>query len=131
MTYYGRLLITFLTAVAVATITLVFGAASPASADQICSNKAIASRASGLYVSAELSWTGDNYGILRARASSVGPWEQFRFASDPTWSGSHFNSLANGRYVSTEIGWTGNSYAILRARAVSVGPWEIYSSAGA
>jgi hypothetical protein len=29
-------------------------------------------------VSAELQYTGIRYGMLRARANSRGPWEQFR-----------------------------------------------------
>jgi hypothetical protein len=31
----------------------------------------------GNYVSTELGYTGADYGLLRARATSIGPWEQF------------------------------------------------------
>ena len=37
----------------------------------------IQSDANNLYVSAELGYTGGNYGMLRARATSIGPWEQY------------------------------------------------------
>lgn len=38
---------------------------------------AIQSQITGNWVSAEFGYTGNDYGMLRARASSVGPWEQF------------------------------------------------------
>ncbi|MEV0647737.1 hypothetical protein AB0I28_20960 [Phytomonospora sp. NPDC050363] len=34
-------------------------------------------------VSAELGYAGGSYGMLRARASTVGPWEQFQYV----WGG--------------------------------------------
>ena len=37
----------------------------------------IQSMANSRYVSAEVGWTGDRYGLLRARATAIGPWEQF------------------------------------------------------
>ncbi|WP_424887005.1 hypothetical protein [Streptomyces sp. XH2] len=37
----------------------------------------ITSRANGRLVSAELGYGGDTYGMLRARATAVGPWELF------------------------------------------------------
>ena len=76
----------------------------------------------GKYVSAELGYGGNLNGMLRARASSPGPWETFRICTDGTahW----FNSQANGKYVSAELGRTGTDHGMLRARATSVGPWE-------
>jgi len=37
----------------------------------------IKARANGNYVTVERQWTGDRFGMLRARSSSVGPWEKF------------------------------------------------------
>jgi hypothetical protein len=37
----------------------------------------IQSMANSRYVSAEVGWTGDRYGLLRARATAIGPWERF------------------------------------------------------
>lgn len=98
----------------------------------VCSTRAIYSQAAGKYVSAELGWTGDFYGLLRARASTVGPWERFNvceyqdgnYPSNEVWT---IQSLANGLYVSAELGWTGGLYGLLRARASTVGPWEKFN----
>jgi hypothetical protein len=38
---------------------------------------AIRSTQHNQYVSAELGYTGGDYGMLRARSSSIGPWESF------------------------------------------------------
>lgn len=83
------------------------------------------SNANGLYVSAELGYTGGNQGMLRARGSQVGPWEKFSlyYLGDGTWT---MQSQANGLYVSTEIGYTGGNYGMLRARSSQIGPWELY-----
>jgi hypothetical protein len=79
-------------------------------------------------VSAELGWGGSDYGILRARATQVGPWEWFTLcwwsSSDPTKTIYAIQSDANGKFVSNELGWSGNRYGILRARATDIGPWE-------
>jgi len=88
----------------------------------------IRSIANGRYVSAELGYTGSNYAMLRARASSQGTWE--------TYSAFHYNSdnqigfysTANFYWVSTEIGYTGSNYAMLRARQSGArGLWEDYN----
>jgi len=89
-----------------------------------CQAVTITSAANGKYVSAEFGWSGDNYGMLRARATVEGPWEEYALCT--YGSGYVIASLANGDYVSTELGWTGDRYGILRARASSVGPWEQY-----
>jgi hypothetical protein len=83
---------------------------------------AIRSVANGRYVTAEISWTGNRNGLLRARATSIGPWEQFRIPNGVSIV--TLFSLANSRYVTVENGWTGDSYASLRARATAVGTWE-------
>jgi hypothetical protein len=81
--------------------------------------------ANGRYVSTEIAWTGGAYARLRARATTVGPWEKYTlYASGSAWA---IRSKANGRFVSAELGWTGNNYGLLRARATSIGPWERYS----
>ncbi len=75
------------------------------------------------YVSAELGYTGANYAMLRARATSQGPWEQWTLT--PLANGNvALLSNANNLYVSAELGYTGSDYAELRARAWSIGPWE-------
>lgn len=83
---------------------------------------AIRSVANGRHVSAEISWTGNRYGLLRARATTIGPWEQFRIPNSGLIKTIY--SLANNRYVTAELSWTGDAYASLRARATSAGTWE-------
>jgi hypothetical protein len=80
------------------------------------------SEANGLYVTAELGYTGtDNgmpiAGMLRARATSVGPWEEFQTDNEAL-------KAANYTYVSAELSYTGTDYGMLRARAATIGPWE-------
>lgn len=89
-----------------------------------CQAVTITSAANRRYVSAELGYGGDRSGMLRARATAVGPWEQFAVCE----YGSRYviGSLANGRYVSSELGWGGDNYGMLRARASQIGPWEQY-----
>ena len=88
------------------------------------------SLANNNWTSAELGYTGGNYAMLRARASSIGPWEQFYTVWFPTpqYPGNEFGFYngANGNYVSAELGYTGGNYAMLRARAAKIGPWESY-----
>jgi len=80
-------------------------------------------------VAAEIGWTGNGYGQLRARtpgaASGIGPWEKFELqcVNGPAELYA-IKSLANNKYVSAELGWKGNSYGLLRARATSIGAWE-------
>lgn len=77
-------------------------------------------------VSAELGYTGGNYGQLRARAGTVGPWEWFDVCYDE--AGDWFAIKGpNGRWVSVEMGYVNGSYAMLRARATAVGPWEKFN----
>ncbi len=82
--------------------------------------------ANGLYVSAELGYTGSNYAMLRARSSTQGDWEKF---SEYHYSDNQvgFYSTANFYWVSAELGYTGSNYAMLRARASTRGPWEDYN----
>jgi hypothetical protein len=90
-----------------------------------CQAITITSAANGRYTSAEVGRTGNGYATLRARATAVGPWEQFALCT--YGSGYVIASLENGDYVSAELGWSGNGYGTLRARATSIGPWEQFS----
>lgn len=83
------------------------------------------SAANSRIVSAEFGWSGDGYGMLRARATAVGPWEEFGLC--PYAGGWAIGSLENLKWVSTEISRTGDNYAMLRARATDIGPWEQYT----
>jgi hypothetical protein len=85
----------------------------------------IKNEANDRYVSAELGRTGVDYGMLRARATSIGPWEKFKAERwGPNPSMYTLKSLANNRYVSVELGYGGGRHAMLRARATSIGSWE-------
>jgi hypothetical protein len=96
--------------------------AQPAQAASCITNFKIKSVANGDYASVELNYTGGDYGMLRARAGSAGPWETFTYCD----YGSYFTlmSNANNDYVSAEVGDAGSRYGMLRARSASVGPWE-------
>lgn len=88
--------------------------------------ESILSAANNLWVSAELGYGGANYAMLRARASVIGPWEQFALCYDYTAGFWYIVSDANSNAVSTELGYGGGSNGMLRARASVVGPWEQY-----
>ncbi|MFI0796882.1 fascin domain-containing protein [Micromonospora rubida] len=77
------------------------------------------------WVATEKDYTGDDYGMLRARSEAIGTWEQFTI----TWHGSGpdyitIKARANDRYVTTERNWTGSRFGMLRARSTTAGPWE-------
>lgn len=111
----------------------VVAAIVPGSAAQAadCSIVALYSKAAGRYVSAELGYTGSDYGMLRARATSIGEWERFELCWGRGTQQADFTlrSLANWRYVSAELAYTGSRYAMLRARASSYDSWEIFNGA--
>jgi hypothetical protein len=90
----------------------------------------IASRANGLYVSNEVGSPGEEKDMLRARATSVGPWEMFQFCGNAVTGAVAIFADANVAWVSTELGYTGLKYAMLRARSFSIGAWEQYQLAG-
>lgn len=100
---------------------------TPAHASANCSEVSIKA-ANGLYVSAEIGYTGSYYGMLRARASTVGPWEKFQ----KCWLDvNHFAlySEANGLYVRADLGYatTDPLYGMLRASINSIGgPYETF-----
>lgn len=100
-----------------------------------CQNRTfyIESLYSGYTVSAELGaapYTGAYAGLLRARATAVGPWERFSMVC--TGSGQFAIKAYNGRYVSAELGYSTSDwrYGMLRARATAIGPWEKFTYDG-
>lgn len=90
-----------------------------------CTSDLAIKAGNGLYVSAEFGYGGNSFGLLRARATTVGPWEKFKLchhqSPQPFYT---LQSQANDLYVSVELGWAGESNALLRARSSSYGPWE-------
>jgi hypothetical protein len=88
------------------------------------STDAIWSDGAAKFVTAEIGPEAVVYGMLRARANSVGAWEEFTILGGPKM----LINAANGLWVSAEFGWSGNWYGMLRARAESIGEWEEYDS---
>lgn len=95
------------------------------------------------YVSAEDGWTGNSYGILRARASAVGPWEKFqtnsRFISGyddypAAWKNPARDSFANlwgfnrecVSFVAWKIYWNSGGRIVPTGTAVP-SDWATYS----
>ncbi|NMO57709.1 hypothetical protein HH310_41925 [Actinoplanes sp. TBRC 11911] len=91
---------------------------------------AFRSLANDLYVTAEITKTDTNYGMLRARSTTIGGWETFTVFGDwPEVSTADVNlySNANSRYVATEVNYPGNRDGMLRARTSgATGGWETY-----
>jgi hypothetical protein len=80
------------------------------------------------YVAAELRNTLVPYGLLRASATHVGPWEEHQFCHQ---RGTDYWSIftnANQRWAITQINYRGPKVYqnMLRADARSIGPWERY-----
>jgi hypothetical protein len=102
--------------------------AAPAHALE-CYDGWLRSDANGRYVTTELGYGGTSHAMLRARATRVGPWEQYEFCWGVNGNGANLaiRSRANNRWVSAELGRTGNDYGMLRARATSIGPWETFN----
>jgi hypothetical protein len=90
---------------------------------------AFQSAANGLFVSAEYGYPNALSSELRARASTIGPWETFRFAYDTNygsdWIFIRSQDGTHNNYVSAEMGYTGPSYAMLRARKTGLGPSDL------
>lgn len=91
----------------------------------------IQSTANSQYVGAELSFTGGDNGMLRARRNGVLAWEQFTIHGDcRSTHGCAIRSVGNGRYVSAELSYGGNKYGMLRARANAILDWERFRIEG-
>jgi hypothetical protein len=103
------------------------GGAEPNETDCVNVTAPIRSVADGQYVSAELGYGGDSYGMLRARAGGVGPWEQYNLCRNTVTNTYAIRSAANGKYVSAELAYGGDNYGMLRARADGIGPWEQFT----
>ncbi|OJF10950.1 hypothetical protein BG844_29205 [Couchioplanes caeruleus subsp. caeruleus] len=89
-------------------------------------NVAIYANANGRWVSMEKGYSGGDNGMLRARATVVGPWERYVVCRDNVTGYTYWASQDTGRVVSTELGYSAGDYGMLRARATIVGPWEQY-----
>jgi hypothetical protein len=91
------------------------------------------SLANDRYVAAELGYgvrypKQNGYAMLRARATHVGPWEEFQFCNVPDnprlWA---IFSHANDKWVAAEFGYPQPDKGMLRARAGHIGgPREHY-----
>src|SRR5260370_38014898 len=56
--------------------------AAPSDSVACYDGDSILSAANARWVSAELGYTGGNYAMLRARATSIGPWERYALCYD-------------------------------------------------
>ena len=97
-------------------------AAFPADTFTCYDQQSLAANANSDYVSAELGYTGADYAMLRARATTVGPWEKFDFCYDSTQGWWAISSDANGRYVTAQFGYAGASFGELTASSTGIGP---------
>jgi hypothetical protein len=111
-----------------AATVLVVGMAPDASAVSCNDRSWIISDAANAYTSTEIGYSGGLNGMLRARASTPGTWEEYSICG---WWDTQYNtrvqsirSHRNGRYVTAEFGYTGVDNGMLRARATSIGIWE-------
>jgi hypothetical protein len=100
---------------------------------------AIYSLSAQMWVSAEVGsnyWNTSDYGVLRARATSIGQWETFYTDDWPAlWcqcgSVFSFRSNYNGDWVAAELGYSGTNirYGEMRARTSGApGIWERWST---
>jgi hypothetical protein len=84
-----------------------------------CSHVSIKSTWTLKFVSAELGNTGAFYGMLRARASTIGSWEKFYACYDDSSHQYTFKSDANGKYVEVALDAGGDLQNWLKATASS------------
>ncbi|AKJ30751.1 fascin domain-containing protein [Caldimonas brevitalea] len=98
--------------------------------DMFCVRYLIVAEATNQYVTAEVGYTGDMYGLIRARTrrGSAGDWEKFELCRSTDWESGTYAiwSRAAGNYVSTEVERTGSHYARLRARSSFLGGHELF-----
>ena len=99
-------------------------AAFPADTISCFDQQSLAANANSDYVSAELGYTGASYGMLRARATTIGPWEKFDFCHDVTQGWWAISSDANGLYVTAQFGYPGASFGELTASSSIIGPYQ-------
>ncbi|MEV6598251.1 hypothetical protein AB0M36_15425 [Actinoplanes sp. NPDC051346] len=89
-------------------------------------NVSIYANANGRWVSMEKGYAAGDNGMLRARATVIGPWERYVVCRDNVTGYTYWASQDTGLVVSTELGYSAGDYGMLRARATIVGPWEQY-----
>jgi hypothetical protein len=89
------------------------------------------------FATTEVGWNGsypDEYGIVRTRSGSPGPWEEYGLdyvhdldASAPA-NEVYIYSYAANNYLSAEFGWSGSQHGILQARSTptTTGQWETF-----
>lgn len=86
----------------------------------------ILSNANGRWAVTQLDYPGlvDKY-MLRANATGIGLWEQYRILCISGGNGAFaIQSAANERYVTAALDRTGKDYGMLRARSDGVEAWE-------
>jgi len=96
MTRLVRHLTRWVVVVVMAAVGLAVPQAAHAAA---CAHVTIQSTWTLRFVSVELGETGFRYAMLRARASTVGPWEKFTSCYNESGNYYTFRSDANGKYV--------------------------------
>ena len=89
------------------------------------------SEANDRYVVAQLDYgiaypRHNLYGMLRAHATGVGPWERFQFCYDKRTNFWSILSNANGRWAVTQLDYPFGDKYMLRANATGIGLWEQY-----
>jgi hypothetical protein len=89
----------------------------------------IRSVAANRFVSSELSYTGADHGMLRARAASPGSWERFTLKGDCSRACA-VRSDANGLYLTAELGYQGYAWGETRARSAAANGWEQFHFQG-
>ena len=99
-------------------------AAAPSDTFTCYDQQSLLSAANSDYVSAEIDDTGADYGMLRARATTVGPWEKFDFCYDVTQGWWAISSDVYGLYVTQQFGYPGASFAELTASSSIIGPYQ-------
>jgi len=74
------------------------------------------------YVTAQIDYTQDSYGMLRAQANSVGPWESYDLCSTTTPGNYAIRSAGNNEFVGAAT-----SDGTLHANTYAISTWEQYT----
>ena len=105
-------------------VSAIFGLA-PAAGASSC--RTVALKSGNYYVSAEFGWDGHGGGMLRARATAIGPWEEFVQCDYGSYWVFEAAGASTITFVSTEKEYVQGDYGMLRARTSEVGTWEQYT----
>jgi hypothetical protein len=88
------------------------------------------SNAAGQFATAEYGYNEPYTGMIRARSTTLGPWQMNRWCIDES-SGAWVLQFvaANSYFVSAELGYSPGThyYGMLRARSDTIGAWEKYA----